>query len=106
MGLANPAFPASAAFEQIQAGMSDDPKAKADAMKKANAVFAFTLKNKEGKTESWNIDLKKEGKVSNGVGEKPDGMLPHNHRFSLLHFPCEQATGAKLEKQVLNVGAH
>jgi len=71
MGVANPDFPSSAAFDAIQAGISDNPKDKADAMKKANAIFSFTLKNKAGKTESWNIDLKNEGKVSKG--EAPEG---------------------------------
>jgi hypothetical protein len=36
-------------------------------------VFAFTLKNKEGKTESWHIDLKEKGAVAKGAGEKPTG---------------------------------
>lgn len=78
MGLANPDFPSSDAFDAIQAGMNDNPKDKSDAIKKANAIFAFTLKNKAGKTDSWNIDLKKEGKVSKGAvpeGGKADGKL-------------------------------
>ncbi len=44
-------------------------------MKQANAVFAFTLKNAAGETESWNIDLKETGKVSTGTGAKPTGAL-------------------------------
>jgi len=78
MPLANPDFPSSEAFDLIQAGIDDNPKDKADAMKKAAAVFSFTLKNKAGKTESWNIDLKKEGKVSKGAepeGGKADGVF-------------------------------
>lgn len=48
-----------------------------DAIKKGNAIFAFTLKNKEGSTESWHIDLKEKGEVGKGdapAGKKADGM--------------------------------
>ena len=44
-----------------------------DAMKQGNAVFAFTLKNAAGETESWHIDLKNKGEVGKGLGEKPNG---------------------------------
>merc|ERR1711964_874267 len=46
-----------------------------DAIKQANAVFAFTLKNKAGETESWHIDLKNKGEVGKGLGEKPTVTL-------------------------------
>jgi hypothetical protein len=36
-------------------------------------VFAFTLKNKAGETESWHIDLKNKGEVGKGLGDKPTG---------------------------------
>jgi hypothetical protein len=36
-------------------------------------VFAFTLKNKEGETESWHIDLKEKGQAGKGLGTKPTG---------------------------------
>lgn len=45
-------------------------------MKKGNAIFSFTLKNKEGQTESWYIDLKDKGEVAKGeapAGQKADG---------------------------------
>jgi len=38
-------------------------------------VFAFTLKNKAGETDSWHIDLKNEGKVGKGLGDKPTVTL-------------------------------
>ena len=47
-------------------------------MKKGNAVFSFTLKNKEDKTESWHIDLKDKGVVAKGeapAGKKADGKF-------------------------------
>jgi hypothetical protein len=42
-------------------------------MKKGNAVFAFTLKNKAGKIESWHVDLKNKGAVGRGLGDNPTG---------------------------------
>ena len=45
-----------------------------DAVSQANAVFAFTLKNQAGETESWHIDLKEKGAVGKGLGNKPSGM--------------------------------
>lgn len=67
-------FPASVAFDQINAALANDAD-RADAVKQGGAVFAFTLKNPAGETESWNLDLKKEGKVSKGLGEKPTVTL-------------------------------
>ena len=57
-------------------------------MKKGNAVFAFTLKNQEGKTETWHIDLKEKGEVVKGPVDKADGellrFLPQKTRRSIL----------------------
>lgn len=39
-------------------------------------MFAFTLKNKAGETESWHIDLKNKGEVGKGLGDKPTGETP------------------------------
>jgi hypothetical protein len=85
MGLANPEFPSSAAFDLINQGMIDEPSEKKDAIKKAGAIFAFTLKNKQGKQESWYIDLKNDGSVGKGAAPasgKADGMYhpPPNYR--------------------------
>lgn len=65
-------FPSSAAFDAISAALSSDADKK-DAIKQGNAVFAFTLKNAAGETESWHIDLKNKGTVGKGLGEKPTG---------------------------------
>jgi hypothetical protein len=40
-------------------------------VKKGNAIFAFTLKNAKGETDSWYIDLKDKGEVAKG--EAPEG---------------------------------
>ncbi|KAI9725887.1 MAG: hypothetical protein M1834_009475 [Cirrosporium novae-zelandiae] len=71
MSLKNDAFPASQAFDAINASLQGDEHERKDAMKKVNGTFAFTLKNKEGKEESWYIDLKKKGTV--GKGAVPEG---------------------------------
>ncbi|KAJ4154005.1 hypothetical protein LMH87_010469 [Akanthomyces muscarius] len=74
MSVADSKFPASAAFDQINQALASDSD-RQDAIKQGGAVFAFTLKNTAGETESWNLDLKKEGKVSKGLGEKPTVTL-------------------------------
>ncbi|KAL9580047.1 MAG: hypothetical protein Q9212_004727 [Teloschistes hypoglaucus] len=55
---------------EIRSLQSDDAGRK-DAVKQANAIFAFKLKNKEGQEEAWNIDLKEKGAVTKG--EAPEG---------------------------------
>lgn len=68
-------IPSSAAFDAIAAALTDDADRK-DAVKKGGAVFAFTIKNQGGETESWYIDLKKTGTVGKGAapeGGKSDG---------------------------------
>lgn len=71
-------FPSSVAFDNINEALNASEADRKDAIKQGNAVFAFTLKNKAGETESWHIDLKQTGKVGTGTGEKPNGEhLPH-----------------------------
>lgn len=65
-------FPSSAAFDAINEALTSEADKK-DAIKQGNAVFAFTLKNAAGETESWHIDLKNKGTVGKGLGEKPTG---------------------------------
>jgi hypothetical protein len=75
MGLQDAAFPSSAAFDQIASAISSEADRK-DAVKKTGAIFAFTLKNKDGEQKSWYLDLKKSGTVGQGLapeGEKPTG---------------------------------
>jgi hypothetical protein len=71
MSLVNPAFPSSQAFELINNALNESPAEKKEAIKKGGAIFAFTLKNKEGESDSWHIDLKDQGKVAKG--DKPEG---------------------------------
>ncbi|KAI1816335.1 SCP2 sterol-binding domain-containing protein [Poronia punctata] len=67
-------FPSSAAFDAISAALSSEADRK-DAIKQGNGVYAFTLKNKAGETESWHIDLKEKGEVNTGLGTKPTVTL-------------------------------
>ena len=69
-------FPSSTAFDLIASALQDENERK-DAVKKGNAIFAFTLK-KGGETAGWHIDLKESGKVAKGdapEGKKPNGKL-------------------------------
>ncbi|KAF7446768.1 sterol carrier protein [Pyrenophora tritici-repentis] len=72
MSFKNDAFPTSAAFDAIAQSLSSEADRK-DAIKQANAIFAFTLKN-NGAQETWYIDLKETGTV--GKGAAPDGKTP------------------------------
>jgi hypothetical protein len=69
-------FPASEAFDAINSVLASSEAERKEAIKQGGAVFAFTLKNKAGKTESWHIDLKTAGEVGTGLGEKPTGKMP------------------------------
>ncbi|KAL1867705.1 hypothetical protein Daus18300_006261 [Diaporthe australafricana] len=75
MSLTNDKFPSSAAFEAINEALNASEADKKDAIKQGNGVYAFTLKNTAGETDSWHIDLKNEGKVNKGVAEKADVTL-------------------------------
>ncbi|PHH64125.1 hypothetical protein CDD81_5000 [Ophiocordyceps australis] len=75
MSLKNDKFPASAAFDVINETLSSSEEDRKDAMKQGNAIFAFTLKNAAGETDSWHIDLKNTGKVAKGTGDKPNVTL-------------------------------
>ncbi|KAF2813077.1 sterol-binding-like protein [Mytilinidion resinicola] len=71
MSLKNDAFPSSTAFDAIAASLSNSDADRKDAIKKGGTIFAFTLKNDAGATESWYIDLKETGTV--GKGAAPEG---------------------------------
>ncbi|OTA70109.1 sterol-binding-like protein [Hypoxylon sp. EC38] len=75
MGLKNDKFPSSAAFDAINEALNASDADRKDAIKQGNAIFAFTLKNKAGETESWHIDLKEKGTVGSGLGTKPTVTL-------------------------------
>jgi hypothetical protein len=75
-------FPSSSSFDLLAAALQDDGERK-DAIKKGNAIFAFTLK-KGGETADWHIDLKESGKVAKGAapeGKKANGKLHHKPRI-------------------------
>ncbi|TPX13277.1 uncharacterized protein E0L32_006250 [Thyridium curvatum] len=75
MSLTSDKFPSSAAFDAINEALNASDADRKDAIKQGNAVFAFTLKNGGGETESWTIDLKNSGKVSKGIEGKPNVTL-------------------------------
>ncbi|EFW99359.1 lipid transfer protein [Grosmannia clavigera kw1407] len=73
MPLQNEKYPSSVAFDAINDALANDDFKK-EAIKQAKAVFGITLKNPAGETESWFIDLAKEGKVVQGL-DKSDVEL-------------------------------
>ncbi|KAI5202626.1 hypothetical protein E4T39_04659 [Aureobasidium subglaciale] len=78
MSIADSNFPSSAAFDAINEALSNDSERK-DAIKKGGAIFAFTLKNSKGASESWHIDLKDTGKA--GKGTAPDGKKSAGEKY-------------------------
>ncbi|KFY12159.1 hypothetical protein V492_04057 [Pseudogymnoascus sp. VKM F-4246] len=75
MSLKNAAFPASEAFDTINDSLKSDDAERKNAIKMGQSIFAFTLKNKAGETDSWHIDLKNEGVVKKGLSDKPTVVL-------------------------------
>jgi putative sterol carrier protein len=78
MPVSDPTFPASQAFDLMESALGASEADRKEAIKKGGAVFAFTLKNKANKQESWYIDLKKTGTVGKGLapaGDKPTGRF-------------------------------
>lgn len=77
MGLSNPAFPSSTAFDAISSALSSESDRSA-AVKQGAAIFAFKLKNASGEEAAWHIDLKQTGTVNTGeapAGKKADVTL-------------------------------
>lgn len=68
------AFPSSEVFDVLSSVLQSSDAERNDAIKIGNGIYAFTLKNKAGETESWHIDLKEKGVVSKGLPDKPTGM--------------------------------
>ena len=62
------AFPSSIAFDHIAASLAGNEDERKAAIKRGNAVFTLTLKNTQGETASWYIDLKEKGEVGQGSG--------------------------------------
>lgn len=84
-------FPSSVAFEAINNALQSDDAERKDAVKKGNAIFAFTLKNPSGETESWYIDLKDKGEVAKGdapEGKKADGGSQDSSLYTINLASC------------------
>ena len=56
-------FNASSLFQELSDGLKDEA-IKKKAIAGVKAVIVITLKNKEGKEQSWVLDLKKDGTVT------------------------------------------
>jgi len=75
MSLKNSAFPSSEVFDLLDSVLTSSEAERKDAMKTGAGIYAFTLKNKAGETESWHIDLKEKGRVMKGLPAKPTVLL-------------------------------
>lgn len=79
-------FPSSVAFDAINDVLNSSEADRKDAVKNGKAVFGITLKNPAGETESWFIDLAKEGKVVQGL-DKSDGTFSGAYELPVPLFP-------------------
>lgn len=67
-------FPSSGFFDLMHSALTSSEADKKQAIDMGKGIYAITLKNEAGETDSWHIDLKTKGAVGKGVGDKPDGM--------------------------------
>ncbi|KAG9051072.1 hypothetical protein FS837_012579 [Tulasnella sp. UAMH 9824] len=80
-------FPSSDVIANLGAAFDAlSEKEKKSEVNKSKAIFELLIKNKDGKEQSWVIDLKKEGKVVKGKpqGVKPDVTLIMDETFTDL----------------------
>lgn len=61
------AFPSSKIFDNIESALNGDEALKKKLIKQTGAIIVFNLKSREGKIESWNLDLKKNGTIAKGA---------------------------------------
>ena len=85
----------------INSTLASSDAERKNAIKQGNAVFAFTLKNKAGETESWNLDLRTKGEVTKGLGDKPTGAS----KYIYIYFDIERL-GAFSSQSVVLVVTH
>lgn len=73
-------FPSSEVFVSLKQSVDAlTPDAKTKLIKQVNGIFEFVVKNAEGKTETFTVDLKKAGDVVKGKGaNKPDAVISIN----------------------------
>ncbi|KAI8369803.1 SCP2 sterol-binding domain-containing protein [Choanephora cucurbitarum] len=90
-----PGFQSSEVFEALNKSLQALPAdEKAKLIKQVNGVFEFAVKNDKGKTETFTVDLKKEGTVKKGKGSaKADAIM------SIGDADFVQLAGGKLNGQ-------
>ena len=74
------------AFDAINDALNANEADRKDAIKNGKAVFGITLKNAAGDTQSWFIDLAKEGKVVQGLDKSDGALLPLSYFTHSSHL--------------------
>ncbi|CAK7273954.1 hypothetical protein SEPCBS119000_005922 [Sporothrix epigloea] len=93
MPLADDKFPSSVAFDAINDALGANEADRKDAIKNGKAVFGITLKNAAGDTQSWFIDLAKEGKVVQGLDKSDVELQLSDENFGKLVMGKAKAQG-------------
>ncbi|SGZ54309.1 CIC11C00000005794 [Sungouiella intermedia] len=98
MSVSADGFNASELFEQLQQGLKDED-VKKKAISGVKAVIVITLKNKEGKDQSWVLDLKNEGTIT-----KADKPPKNDVQLSLKDADFVKLANGKANGQKLFMG--
>lgn len=78
MSVKIPGFKSSEALQKFNVSLTHDKALQEEAINKVKATIVVTVKNKQGKTESWLLDFKNEGKIlkiPNEESKKYDGQI-------------------------------
>ncbi|GEQ70682.1 hypothetical protein JCM33374_g4361 [Metschnikowia sp. JCM 33374] len=88
-------FNASSLFEQLSEGLKDDT-IRRKAIAGVKAIIVITLKNKEGKQQSWVLDLKKEGSIKKSASVPKSDVQLLLKDADFVKLSSGKASGQKL----------
>lgn len=95
MSVAADGFQASPFFEELAAALTDN-KIKQAAINGVKASIVLTLKNKEGKDQSWLLDLKKDGTLTKIDGAQKSDVQLILKDADFVKLASGKANGQKL----------
>lgn len=95
MSVAADGFQASPFFEELASALTDN-KIKQAAINGVKASIVLTLKNKEGKDQSWLLDLKKEGTLTKIEGAQKSDVQLILKDADFVKLATGKANGQKL----------
>lgn len=88
-------FNASSLFQELSDGLKDEA-IKKKAIAGVKAVIVITLKNKEGKEQSWVLDLKKDGTITKAESAPKNDVQLLLKDADFVKLASGKANGQKL----------